>query len=59
MQLLGSRSGGGEGARASKPRVAAGRNAPPAGDDFDQTVGYDDGPGSSGGPVGADDDIPF
>jgi single-strand DNA-binding protein len=60
MQLLGSRSGGGEGGRAAKPRVAAGRNAPPAGDDFNQDGGdYGDGPGSSGGPVGADDDIPF
>lgn len=59
MQLLGSRSGGGEGGRSAKPRVAAGRGNAPAGSEFDQSVGYDDGPGSSGGPVGADDDIPF
>ena len=63
MQLLGSRSGG-EGGRTAKPRVAAGRGAPQGGsfggDEFNQANdGYDDGPGSSGGPVGADDDIPF
>jgi single-strand DNA-binding protein len=57
MQLLGSRSG--DGSRAPKSRVAAGRQGgPPAGggDEFDQSTGYDDGGGS--GPV-ADDDIPF
>jgi single-strand DNA-binding protein len=59
MQLLGSR---GEGPRGGggKPRVAAGRGAAQAADDFDQSGGYDDaGAGTSGGPVGADDDIPF
>ena len=58
MQLLGSR---GEGPRGGgKPRVAAGRGAAQAADEFDQSGGYDDsGAGSSGGPVGADDDIPF
>jgi len=59
MQLLGSRSGG-EGGRAAKPRVAAGRGATQGGDEFNHANdGFDDGPGSSGGPVGADDDIPF
>ncbi|MFM8952361.1 MAG: single-stranded DNA-binding protein, partial [Planctomycetaceae bacterium] len=60
MQLLGSRSGG-EGGRTGKPRVAAGRGAGgPGGDDFNQANdGYDEGPVSTGGPVGADDDIPF
>lgn len=59
MQLLGSR---GEGPRGGggKPRVAAGRGAAQAAEDFDQSGGYDDaGAGSSGGSVGADDDIPF
>jgi single-strand DNA-binding protein len=60
MQLLGSRSGG-EGGRTGKPRVAAGRGAgAPGSDDFNQAKdGYDEGPVSTGGPVGADDDIPF
>jgi single-strand DNA-binding protein len=63
MQLLGSRSGG-EGGRSAKPRVAAGRGGSQdgsmGGDEFNQANdSFDDGPGSSGGPVGADDDIPF
>jgi len=60
MQLLGSKGDGprGGGAARTKP---AGRGAPAGGDDFSQdSGGYDDGPQvSSGGPVGADDDIPF
>jgi single-strand DNA-binding protein len=60
MQLLGSKGDGprGGGAARSKP---AGRSAPAGGDDFSQdSGGYDDGSQvSSGGPVGADDDIPF
>jgi hypothetical protein len=40
--------------------VAADRGAAPGGDDFDQSGGYDDvGASPAGGPVGADDDIPF
>lgn len=59
MQLLGSRSGG-DGSRGGKPRVAAGRGVPQASDDYSQANdGFEDAPGSSGGPVGADDDIPF
>jgi len=58
MQLLGSRAGG-DGSRSAKPRVAAGRGGS-QGDEFNQANdGFDDGPGSSGGPVGVDDDIPF
>ena len=67
MQLMGGRSGDGsrgEGARAGKPRVAAGGKSggfsgvAAGGDEFDQSGGYDDGP-SAGGAPGADDDIPF
>ena len=60
MQLLGSRSGSGEGGRGGgKARVAASRAAG-GGDEFDQSGGYDDaGPANGGGPVNADDDIPF
>jgi single-strand DNA-binding protein len=59
MQLLGSRSGDGP-KGGSRPRVAADRGAAPGGDDFDQSGGYDDvGASPAGGPVGADDDIPF
>jgi len=57
MQLLGSRSS--DGPKGSRPRVAAGRGGQ-GGDDFDQSSGYDEaGPAAAGGPVGADDDIPF
>jgi single-strand DNA-binding protein len=56
MQLLGGKS---DGSRGGKPRVAAGRGGQPAGDEFDQSSGYDDGPAPSSGPVGSDDDIPF
>lgn len=60
MQLLGGRGEGarGEGGRG-KPRVSAGRPAPQGDDNYDQSSSYDDGPASSGGSVGADDDIPF
>jgi single-strand DNA-binding protein len=58
MQLLGSRSG--DGPKGSRPRVAAGRGAAEGGDEFEQSSGYDDvGPSSAGGPIGAEDDIPF
>ena len=60
MQMLGSRSGGEGGGRSGKPRVAAGRSAAPASDEYSQAGGYDGDRGESGrgGPV-ADDDIPF
>jgi single-strand DNA-binding protein len=60
MQLLGSRGDGPRGGGgAGKARAPVGRGAQ-ANDEFNQSGGYDDaGAGSSGGPVGADDDIPF
>jgi len=59
MQLLGSR-GDGPRSGAGKPRVTAGRGAAQAADEFDHSAGYDESSsGPSGGPVGADDDIPF
>ena len=61
MQLLGSRSGG-EGGRAPKARVAAGRGGS-SGDEFDQSAGYDSeaspGPSAGSASAGSDDDIPF
>jgi single-strand DNA-binding protein len=66
MQLLGSKGDGSRGGGAARARPA-GRGAPAGsaggsgGDDFAHDSGsYDDGPQiSSGGSIGADDDIPF
>ena len=47
-------------AQANSGAPAAGRGAAQAADEFDQSGAYDDSvAGSSGAPVGADDDIPF
>ena len=72
MQLLGGRSGEGrsaEGARGRSRPAAAGRGGPaaPAGDEYDQSGGYDSGNvgdshgGDFGGESrgGGEDDIPF
>ena len=56
MQLLGGKP---DGSRGGKPRVAASRGPAAAGDEFDQSSGYDEGPSSAPGPMGSDDDIPF
>jgi single-strand DNA-binding protein len=56
MVLLGSK---GEGSRGGKPRVAAGRGGPQSEETYDQSSNYGDDSGPSGGPAGADDDIPF
>jgi single-strand DNA-binding protein len=56
MQLLGGR---GEGGGKGKPRAAANRGPARTEDNFDQSApDYEDAP-AAGGPVGADDDIPF
>ncbi|MFN7813692.1 MAG: single-stranded DNA-binding protein [Planctomycetia bacterium] len=57
MQLLGGR---GEGGGKGKPRTAAARGPARSEDSYDQSApDYDEAPAAQGGPVGAEDDIPF